>query len=546
MVDSDHWKHAWKKIGEYGSGFSAPSYHTIRNELLDKCYEEVKERVSRIILSNISYSGCTIVSDGWSNVQRRPLINVMVVCPRGETFVKSIDSSGAIKSGAYIADVLTTVIQEVGPKHVVQVVMDNAANCKNAGKLIQKSFPHIYANGCNTHSLNLVLKDWYSSEETTWFAKTIDVARQVVKFILKRQRVLDIFRIRMSVMLKLPAKTRFCTHFYTLESLLRNKCSVIDTFNCTAFDDWQLDQVERVKEKIAHLRGSINKPIWWRSVMDVYHIMMPVMFAICNLDQRAPNLGKVWMTWWTIQESIENLEPIKESIVFKEWRVPFSAKQRKILYKFFHARWKSAHSPLHSVAYLLDPEYWNLDLMSNEEVVKDFYKVINTFYSDAQDRIDCTKQLSAFRLKEGPFANDFVQALAKEQPAWKWWMMNGGEHYALLRQLAMKILAQCAANSSSERNWSMYKYIHSTVRNRLLADRAEKLVYMYCNEKILSHIESNGYEENMPAWIYECQADDECDFNVGVPQCTTAEIEQNLMIETDGADEQLDDKDNTL
>ena len=69
-------------------------------------------------------------------------------------------------------------------------------------------------------------------------------------------------------------------------------------------------------------------------------------------------------------------------------------------------------------------------------------------------------------------------------------MMNGGEYYSLLRTNAMNILGQCAANSSSERNWSMYKYVHSTIRNRLLADRAEKLVYMFCNEKILQHIES--------------------------------------------------------
>ena len=82
-------------------------------------------------------------------------------------------------------------------------------------------------------------------------------------------------------------------------------------------------------------------------------------------------------------------------------------------------------------------------------------------------------------------------------------MMNGGEHYALLRNLAMKVLAQCAANSSSERNWSMYKYIHSTIRNRLLADRAEKLVYMFCNENKFSHIEINGYEESMPPWVYD-------------------------------------------
>ena len=36
----------------------------------------------------------SIVSDGWSNPQRRPLINIMAVSDRGPVFIKSIDRSG--------------------------------------------------------------------------------------------------------------------------------------------------------------------------------------------------------------------------------------------------------------------------------------------------------------------------------------------------------------------------------------------------------------------------------------------------------------------
>ena len=223
----------------------------MRNDLLEKCYGQVKERVQRIILSNIVLSGCTIVSDGWSNVQRKPLINIMVVSPRGETFVRAIDSAGSIKSGTYIADVISSVIEEVGAKNVVQIVMDNAKNCKNAGKLLKRRYSHVYSCGCNTHSLNLVLKDWYKSEDTKWFASIIDMARKIVKFVLKRQRVLDIFRPRMSVILKLPAETRFCTHFYTLESLLCNKDAVVETFTCMAFYEWKCKiRVEKSKRRL--------------------------------------------------------------------------------------------------------------------------------------------------------------------------------------------------------------------------------------------------------------------------------------------------------
>ena len=166
MVDNAHCKRAWKNIGEFGSGFDPPSYHTMQNCFLEKCYVQVKKRVQRVIFSNIYLSRCSIVSDDWSNVQRKPLVNVMIVSPRGETFVRAIDSHSLIKSGLFIADILTTVIEEVDPQSVVQILMDNAKNLKNANKILKRWYPHVYPSSCNTHGLNLVLKDWYKNNNT--------------------------------------------------------------------------------------------------------------------------------------------------------------------------------------------------------------------------------------------------------------------------------------------------------------------------------------------------------------------------------------------
>ena len=54
----------------------------------------------------------------------------MIVSPRGETFVWAIDSIGSNKSRLYIVDILSSLIDEVGAKNIVQVVMDNAKNFK--------------------------------------------------------------------------------------------------------------------------------------------------------------------------------------------------------------------------------------------------------------------------------------------------------------------------------------------------------------------------------------------------------------------------------
>ena len=138
MVTHDAWKSAWKKIGEYGPGFTPPTYHHMPNQLLNKCYSNTEKEVDRLIIKSIDQCGCTIVSDGWSNVQRWPLINIMVFCPRGEHFMKAIDSSGEIKSSGYIAKVIAPVIEQIGSKNVVQVIMDNVTNCKLAGRLLQQ------------------------------------------------------------------------------------------------------------------------------------------------------------------------------------------------------------------------------------------------------------------------------------------------------------------------------------------------------------------------------------------------------------------------
>ena len=89
--------------------------------------------------------------------------------------------------------------------------------------------------------------------------------------------ILDFVRTSIPSSLLFGTKTQFakCTHM--------------------AFHEWQSNQPKKVKEKIKLLKSSLAKKAWWNSVMDAYHVMMLVMYAIRNLDQRAPNLGKVWM-----------------------------------------------------------------------------------------------------------------------------------------------------------------------------------------------------------------------------------------------------------
>ena len=57
-----------------------------------------------------------------------------------------------------IADKLMSVIKEVGQQKVVQIITDNAANCKGVGLIIEAEYDNIFWTPCVVHTLNLALK----------------------------------------------------------------------------------------------------------------------------------------------------------------------------------------------------------------------------------------------------------------------------------------------------------------------------------------------------------------------------------------------------
>ena len=63
----------------------------------------------------------------------------------------------------------------------------------------------------------------------------------------------------------------------------------------SSFFEWEADQTEYVKIKILSLRNDIASKVFWDEVGDAYHTMMPIIFALRQLDSRAPNIGKVYM-----------------------------------------------------------------------------------------------------------------------------------------------------------------------------------------------------------------------------------------------------------
>ena len=89
-------------------------------------------------------TGCTIMSDGWTDQKGRTLINFLVSCPRGTMFLRSRDASDQVKDANLLFHFLDEVVEEVGATNVVQIITDNASNYVLAGKMLEEKHKTIF------------------------------------------------------------------------------------------------------------------------------------------------------------------------------------------------------------------------------------------------------------------------------------------------------------------------------------------------------------------------------------------------------------------
>ena len=139
-------------------GYVPLSYNALRTTLLHKEKSNI-ENLLEPIKKTWNKKGVSICSDGWSNAQRRPLINIMVVSEGGLMFLKAINYEWEAKDKHLITDLLINTIQDIGPQKVVQVITNNAIVYKAARHIVEAKFLHIFWTPCVVHTLNLALKN---------------------------------------------------------------------------------------------------------------------------------------------------------------------------------------------------------------------------------------------------------------------------------------------------------------------------------------------------------------------------------------------------
>jgi hypothetical protein len=493
LAANSHFKAAVEASCQFGPSYKPPSVKALRTTLLQKEKEALDEELQSY-KEGLSLSKGTVTSDGWSDTRNRPLLNVLLVSPKGEKFIKAVDTSGETKDAAHIAGKICEAIEEIGPEHICQVITDSAASCKAAGRIIEERYPHITWTPCTPHCLDLLLEDFGKLD---WVSTVIADAKTVLKFITNHHKSLALFRSLSELELLKPGDTRFATVFIMLERMQTVKAALQQLVVSVDWAQWNersSHEAEGDEVKDIILRNS-----FWKSIKEILAASEASVVLLRQCDKGIPMIGKIYYGMYLVGQE---LAALKDGTLEGHEGVRISAAKFDQLHSSWEKRWNMLHSDMHSAGFVLDPEFQHADYgqATNAEVNTGFLNILEKFLPDVQDQVKALAQLAKYRNFEGIFGRPVVMESAKSLPAWKFWLQFGSECPELQR-VAVPVLSQVSCASACERNWSTYDFIHSKKRNRLAHDRAADLVRVFSDLRLAEKLNHVAYEEQMIAWI---------------------------------------------
>ena len=115
------------------------------------------------------------------------------------------------------------------------------------------------------------------------------------------------------------------------------------------------------------------------------------------------------------------------------------------------------HTDLHSASFVLDTEYRLFLQHKNEKVMSGFHAMIEHIHKDdLQSQVKAIEQHTTYRAGHGLFS----AAAANQMLPFRWWLAFGA-NIPELQKVVVYVLSQITSASASERNWSMFDFIHT-------------------------------------------------------------------------------------
>ncbi|XP_074271006.1 uncharacterized protein LOC141594925 [Silene latifolia] len=497
LVVNPHFKRFVSKLGGYKlSGYVPPSYNRLRTTLLAQEKAHI-DGLLQPFRDSWKKKGLSLCSDGWTDRQRHPLINMMATSGGGDMFLKAYDTSGKTKGADYVSSLFLETIEKVGANNVVQIITDNAANFKAAATLIEVKYPHIFWTPCVVHSLNLALRSICDPTENSnhydqckWISTMTEACQSIRQFVLQHTKALNIFNKYSKLTLLTIAETRFASHIIMYERLLEVKDAVV---RMILDDEWKMFRKTIYEKKADFVKECVLFDTWWDKVEYFLEFTTPLNKFLRFTDTDTPCLHMVYDMWDSMIEDVR-------SIILKHEEKDLISEKSAFFYAIqivFETRWNKSNTPLHCLAHSLVSKYYCQNWLDegnsltprvapneDQEVSQNRNLCFKRLFPNPDDLKNVYAEYGRFAMGLEYFSENYiVDARSTEEPL-TWWA-NYGASTPMLQSLAFKLLSQPASSSCCERNWSIFSLVQRIKRSRLSPQMLDYLVFVHCNMRIL-------------------------------------------------------------
>ena len=207
-------------------------------------------------------------------------------------------------------------------------------------------------------------------------------------------------------------------------------------------------------------------------------------FAICikKLEGDESLLSTAYLEYQQLKIHVQNNTDLPEIV-------------RNEVDNFGSNQWQSfLYNPVVIVTYKLDPWHHgnHLNARTFDPIIEK--KIIQLAGKENKDIV--LIELAEYVRKTGGFAHSHLWGDVIQKPI-NWWNLMKGK-YPILSDVAIWILSISATSAASERNWSIFGFIHSKLRNRLHEKQVEKIVYIFWNLRILCAIDK---QVTIKGWV---------------------------------------------
>uniref|UniRef100_A0A6N2NIZ0 BED-type domain-containing protein n=1 Tax=Salix viminalis TaxID=40686 RepID=A0A6N2NIZ0_SALVM len=474
-VNSAYFQLMVQAIASGGSEVVVPSYHDLRGWVLKNSVEEVKNDVDKHIAA-WARTGCSVLVDQWNTVMGRTLISFLVYCPEGVVFLKSVDASDIIKLPDALYELLKQVVEEIGVRHVLQVITRMEEQLICAGRRLADTFPNLYWAPCAAHCLDLILEDFAKLE---WINLVIEQARSITRFVYNHSVVLNMMkRYTFGNDIVEPGLSRFATNFVTLKRMVDLKHNLQTMVTSQEWVDCPYSKKPRGLEML----DLVSDQSFWSSCALITHLTNPLLQVLRLVgSKKRPATGYIYAGMYRAKEAIK-----KELVKREEYIVYWN-----IIDHWWEQNW---NLPLHAAGFYLNPKFfYSFEGDMPNKIRSGMYDCIEKFVPDLNVQDKIIKEVNSYKNAAGDFGRKMaVRARDTMLPA-EWWSTYGGSCPNLVR-LATRILGQTCSSIEYKRSQIPFEQLHDT-KNCLERQRLSDLVFVQCNLRLRKMVDKNEEQD---------------------------------------------------